>query len=163
MIRIPFPPMLGPSSPILPCFAVLWTKAISRPCFPGARVTARAVGACTAYSLTACLRAKTIYLAGDNLAFIVSLKDHFIRRSLISMEQKTRITGGRPNMGMRSTMKAFDEGFDVLAQRSNECVRLIRKLRWIGMDDEAARVSAQLSRWPFRPTETVIAGPWATD
>jgi hypothetical protein len=46
---------------------------------------------------------------------------------------------------------------------SNECVRLIRKLRWIGMDDEAERVLAQLSGWPFRPTETVIAGPWATD
>ena len=33
------------------------------------------------------------------------------------------------------------------AQRaaSNECVRLIRKLRWIGMDDEAERVLAQLT------------------
>ena len=39
----------------------------------------------------------------------------------------------------------------------------LRKLRWIGMDDEAERVLAQLSGWPFRPTETVIAGPWATD
>jgi hypothetical protein len=53
--------------------------------------------------------------------------------------------------------------FDVWAQRSasSECVRLIRKLRWIGMDDGAEQVSAQLSGWPF-PTET-IAGPWATD
>jgi hypothetical protein len=51
------------------------------------------------------------------------------------------------------------------AQRSasNECIRLIRKLRCNGMDDEAERVLAQLSGWPFRPTETVIAGPWATD
>ena len=46
---------------------------------------------------------------------------------------------------------------------SNELVKQIRKLRWIGMDDEAERVLAQLSGWPFRPTETVIAGPWATD
>jgi hypothetical protein len=55
--------------------------------------------------------------------------------------------------------------FDESAQRraSNDCVRLIRKLRWIGMDEEAERVLAQLSIWPFRPTETVIAGPWATD
>jgi hypothetical protein len=54
---------------------------------------------------------------------------------------------------------------DNSAQRvaSNECIRLIRKLRWIGMDDEAERVLAQLSGWPFQPTETVIAGPWATD
>ena len=37
--------------------------------------------------------------------------------------------------------------FDDSAQRSasNECVRLIRKLRWIGMDEEAERVLAQLS------------------
>ncbi len=55
--------------------------------------------------------------------------------------------------------------FDGLAQRcaSNECVRLIRKLRWIGMDDEAEQVLAELTGWPFRPTETVIAGPWPTD
>jgi hypothetical protein len=63
-------------------------------------------------------------------------------------------------------MEIFDgrnRRIDVSAQRSNECVRLIRKLRWIGMDDEAERVLAQLSIRPFRPTETVIAGPWATD
>jgi hypothetical protein len=54
---------------------------------------------------------------------------------------------------------------DDSAQRSasNECVRLIRKLRWIGMDDEAERVLAQLSGWPLLHTETVLAGPWATD
>jgi hypothetical protein len=78
---------------------------------------------------------------------------------------KTTITGGRLNMGMRHTTEIFNRRFDDSAQRSasNECVRLIRKLRWIGMDDEAERVLAQLSGWPFRPTETVIAGPWATD
>ena len=48
-------------------------------------------------------------------------------------------------------------------EEADELVRLIRKLRWIGMDDEAERLLAQLSGWPFRPTETVIAGPWATD
>lgn len=84
------------------------------------------------------------------------------------MEQKTKITGGRLNMGIRNTVEIFTgqgRRSDDSAQRSasNECVRLIRKLRWIGMDDEAERVLAQLSGWPFRPTETVIAGPWATD
>jgi hypothetical protein len=83
------------------------------------------------------------------------------------MEQKTKITGGRLNMGIRNAVEMFNgqgRRFDV-AQRSasNDCVRLIRKLRWIGMDDEAERVLAQLSAWPFPPTETVIAGPWATD
>ena len=84
------------------------------------------------------------------------------------MEQKTKITGGRLNMWIWNTVEIFNgqgRGLDDSAQRSasNECVRLIRKLRWIGMDDEAERVLAQLSGWPFRPTETVIAGPWATD
>jgi hypothetical protein len=53
--------------------------------------------------------------------------------------------------------------FDDSTQRSasNECVRLIRKLRWIGMDDEAEWVLEQLSGWPFRPTEIVIAGQWS--
>jgi len=58
-------------------------------------------------------------------------------------------------------LRHFDESAQLSA--SNDCVRLIRKLRWIGMDDEADRVLAQLSSWRFRPTETVIAGPWATD
>ncbi len=61
----------------------------------------------------------------------------------------------------------FGQGthFDVSAEQraSNQFVHLIRKLRWIGMDDEAEQVLAQLTRCPFRPTETVIAGPWATD
>jgi len=53
---------------------------------------------------------------------------------------------------------------DVAEQRmSNQLVQLIRKLRWIGSDDEAERLLEHLARCPFRPTETVIAGPWATD
>ena len=48
-------------------------------------------------------------------------------------------------MEMRSTMEIFNRRFEDSAQRSasNECVRLIRKLRWIGMDDEAERVLAR--------------------
>ena len=37
-------------------------------------------------------------------------------------------------------------------------VRLIRKLRGIGMNDEADRVLAQLSGWPFGPTEPLGRG-----
>jgi hypothetical protein len=81
---------------------------------------------------------------------------------------KNKNNRGRLNMGIRNAVEIFNgqgRRLDDSAQRSasNECVRLIRKLRWIGMDDEAERVLAQLSGWPFRPTETVIAGPWATD
>jgi hypothetical protein len=54
--------------------------------------------------------------------------------------------------------------FELADQRkSNQLVQLLSKLRWIGMDDEADRVLAQLIGYPFRPTETVIAGPWPTD
>jgi hypothetical protein len=66
------------------------------------------------------------------------------------MKQETRITGARLNMDMGSTMEVFfgqGRRLNDSAQRSasNECVRLIRKLRWIGMDDEAERVLAQSS------------------
>src|SRR5215813_1117456 len=75
------------------------------------------------------------------------------------MQQRTNITGRRLNMGIGNTVEIFNgqgRRLDDTARRraSNECVRLIRKLRWIGMDDEAERVLAQLSGWPFRPTET---------
>ena len=55
-------------------------------------------------------------------------------------------------------------GFDLANQlKSNQLVQLLSKLRWIGMDEEADRVLAQLIGCPSRPTETVIAGPWPTD
>lgn len=44
---------------------------------------------------------------------------------------------------------------------SNHLVHLLRKLRWIGMDDEAERVVAQLVG--CCATEPVLAGPWPTD
>ena len=54
--------------------------------------------------------------------------------------------------------------FDIGAQRTaNQLVQLIRKLRWIGMDEEAEGVSVQLTCCRLRPTETVLVGPWATD
>ena len=60
-------------------------------------------------------------------------------------------------------MKAFDEGFDVLAQRSNECVRLIRKLRWIGMDEEAQKLQRELTLRDAAPADSVVATPGETD
>jgi hypothetical protein len=43
----------------------------------------------------------------------------------------------------------------------NEVVHLIRKLRWMGLKDEAARMEAQLAK--ASPTESVLAGPIDTD
>jgi len=45
----------------------------------------------------------------------------------------------------------------------NALVKLIRKLRWIGMDDEAARVQMTLTANAARPADSVIASPRDTD
>jgi hypothetical protein len=48
-------------------------------------------------------------------------------------------------------------------QLSNDLVKLIRKLRWMGMEDEAKHVQVELAQCRSRPAETVIAGPEDTD
>jgi hypothetical protein len=40
---------------------------------------------------------------------------------------------------------------------------LIRKLRWIGMEDEAQRLEMRLSCFPPEQRGTVSAGPFSTD
>lgn len=46
---------------------------------------------------------------------------------------------------------------------SNELVKLIRKLRWIGMQEEAAAVQRQLSQRSAAPADSVSATPHDTD
>jgi hypothetical protein len=46
---------------------------------------------------------------------------------------------------------------------STEFVRLIRKLRWIGMEDEAERVQMQLAACRVPPLECVLGAPLDTD
>ncbi len=45
---------------------------------------------------------------------------------------------------------------------SNELVKLIRKLRWIGMNDEAARLQAELTR-RHAAADSVVAMSGETD
>lgn len=45
----------------------------------------------------------------------------------------------------------------------DELIMLLRKLRWIGMDDEAERVQRKLAACHSRPTNSVLAGPDETD
>jgi hypothetical protein len=54
---------------------------------------------------------------------------------------------------------------DVSAEQtvSTEFVRLIRKLRWMGMEDEAERVQMQLALGRVPPSESVLAVPRDTD
>jgi hypothetical protein len=44
---------------------------------------------------------------------------------------------------------------------SNDLVKRVRKLRWIGMDDEARRVEQKLCH--LRPTDSVLAEPSGSD
>jgi hypothetical protein len=55
--------------------------------------------------------------------------------------------------------------FDALSERtaSDELVKRIRKLRWMGMREEAERVELELAQSRCKPAETVIAGPYETD
>jgi hypothetical protein len=46
---------------------------------------------------------------------------------------------------------------------ANKLVRLIRKLRWIGMEEEAQRVQAELAQCGVEPADSVVAAPRETD
>ncbi len=46
---------------------------------------------------------------------------------------------------------------------ADEAVRLIRKLRWIGMDNEAEALQIQLALGRARPSDSVLAVPHDTD
>jgi hypothetical protein len=45
----------------------------------------------------------------------------------------------------------------------NELVKLIRKLRWIGLKDEAERVEDELSQRRVAGSDSVVAAPCETD
>ena len=52
----------------------------------------------------------------------------------------------------------------VVSQRPPcEWAKLIRKLRWIGLDDEARRLELAVSTLPPEERGTVSAGPFGTD
>lgn len=56
--------------------------------------------------------------------------------------------GGRPEVALAERTPA-------------ELVNLIKKLRWIGMEEEAARIQILLRR--ADAAATLLAGPWDTD
>jgi hypothetical protein len=59
----------------------------------------------------------------------------------------------------------FDGHFDVstVQRSSNELVKMIRKLRWIGMEEDAQRLETVLKALPADVQETVLADPPGTD
>ena len=46
---------------------------------------------------------------------------------------------------------------------AHEVVKLIRKLRWIGLEREARELQAALSEFPSDKRASVLAGPHSTD
>jgi hypothetical protein len=48
-------------------------------------------------------------------------------------------------------------------QSPHEWGKLIRKLRWIGLDDEARRLELAVSTLPPEERGTVSVGPFSTD
>jgi hypothetical protein len=56
-----------------------------------------------------------------------------------------------------------DDVIRVNNQPSREWARLIRKLRWIGLEDEARRLEHAVSTLPPEERGTVSVGPFNTD
>jgi hypothetical protein len=48
-------------------------------------------------------------------------------------------------------------------QSSRDWAKLIRKLRWIGLEDEARRLELAVSTLPPEQRGTVSVGPFSTD
>jgi hypothetical protein len=48
-------------------------------------------------------------------------------------------------------------------QHPNDLSKLIRKLRWIGMEEEARRLQSVMRSLPVEQRGTVSAGPFSTD
>jgi hypothetical protein len=51
----------------------------------------------------------------------------------------------------------------VMQSTSNETIKLILKLRWMGMEDEAERVLTELTRREGPTTDSVLVTPSDTD
>jgi hypothetical protein len=57
----------------------------------------------------------------------------------------------------------LEEHLEVAEGASNELIKMIRKLRWIGMVEEAKQLQCALSAFPSNERGSVLAGPHGTD
>ena len=48
-------------------------------------------------------------------------------------------------------------------QQANKLIRLIRKLRWMGMEEEAERLQIELAKCGAQPTDSVLVASLETD
>jgi hypothetical protein len=56
-----------------------------------------------------------------------------------------------------------EDQFDMSMMPASELVKMVRKLRWIGLEEEAKRLQVALSAFPSNERATVLAGPSSTD
>jgi hypothetical protein len=61
---------------------------------------------------------------------------------------------------LRKHQKSSNES---VRQQANELIGLIRKLRWMGMEEEAQKAQTELDRCNVRPADSVLAAPRETD
>ena len=77
------------------------------------------------------------------------------------------MSGGRGSQGERTTMAEphMKPIVDISVQRqaAADLVKLIRKLRWIGMEEEARQLQVALSRFPLEQRATVVSNVTNTD
>lgn len=59
--------------------------------------------------------------------------------------------------------QAYDLQGTFMKGRPQDWTKLIRKLRWIGLEDEACRLQLAVCRLPPEERGTVSAGPFSTD
>ena len=59
--------------------------------------------------------------------------------------------------------RSIDEQTPSQTPRPQDMARLIRKLRWIGMEEEADRLQTAACSLPADERGTVLAGPFSTD
>jgi hypothetical protein len=59
--------------------------------------------------------------------------------------------------------ESLSQGVTNAQVASNALAKLIRKLRWMGMDDEAERVQKTVMSLEALPLDSVVAGPRDTD
>ena len=52
---------------------------------------------------------------------------------------------------------------NVISMQLDECTKLIRKLRWIGLDEGAHRLELAVRSLPPETRMSVSAGPFSTD
>jgi len=60
-------------------------------------------------------------------------------------------------------MEPIPVDISVQRQAAADLVKLIRKLRWIGMEEEARQLQVALSRFPLEQRATVVSNVTNTD